>query len=148
MTNTELQNNIDTIIETCVDGMKGYRHAADSAENPEFKTIFNRLAQQRKGFVEDIKTECRTLGMDYNEEGTIKGYFHRNWLSTKAFFASSTDESVIESAVKGEEEAIEHYEKSINPSTPKVLKDKLDSQLHMIKGTINQLQGLKHEVVS
>ena len=146
MTNKNLESQVNEIANICIDGYEGYKYAADSVKNPEFKTIFNRMAQQRKLFVEEIKNECKPLGVDIEADGSMKGYFHRNWLSTKAFFSTSTDESIIESALKGEKEAVATYESAIKPDTPNVLKEKLENQYKMIKGAVHQLHGLEHEI--
>ena len=90
----KVKENLEHIIEICEDGSKGYETAANNVDNIELKTIFNRLSQQRKLFVEELKNEARIQGMDLSDSGSVKGFFHRTWLSTKATFSFNNEESI------------------------------------------------------
>ena len=122
---TELKDKLSSIIDICKDGALGYDTAAESLKDTVYYTIFHRVAQQRKLFVEDLKGEASKLGIELEDSGTMKGFFHRTWLATKATFSSESIESVIESSMRGEKEAIKVYEENINETVPSFLKEKL-----------------------
>ena len=141
----EVKKNLEHILEICEDGSKGYETAANNVDNIELKTIFNRLSQQRKLFAEELKNEARIQGMDLSDSGSVKGFFHRTWLSTKATFSFNNEESVIESSLTGEEKAVEVYEENLTYEIPQNLKTMLEDQMRMIKGSIHQLNQFKSE---
>ena len=141
----EVKKKLERIIEICEDGSKGYETAANNVDNIELKTIFNRLSQQRKLFIEELKNEARIQGMDLSDSGSVKGFFHRTWLSTKATFSFNNEESVIESSLTGEEKAVEVYEENLTYEIPQNLKTMLEDQMRMIKGSIHQLNQFKSE---
>jgi len=143
--NTELKDNLSNIIDICKDGALGYDTAADNLKDTVYHTIFHRMAQQRKLFIEEVKEEANKLGVELETNGTTKGFFHRTWLSTKATFSPETIESVIDSAMRGEKEAVKVYEENINETIPAFLKEKLVGQLDLVKGAMNQLKGLELE---
>ncbi|UII24115.1 ferritin-like domain-containing protein [Fulvivirga ligni] len=144
--NTEKQA-IQNVINICHDGAKGYERAAEEINNEEFKTIFNRLAQQRKLFIEELKNDVRDQGITLEDSGTVKGYFHRNWLDIKSTFSKKEDHQIIEEAKYGEQEAVKVYDEALNADVPEYIKEKLKQQRHLIAGSIDQLTEFERETV-
>ncbi|MBL3655468.1 ferritin-like domain-containing protein [Fulvivirga sediminis] len=144
--NTE-KKAIQDVVDICHDGMKGYEKAASEIHNEEFKTIFNRLAQQRKLFIEELKADVRDQGIDIDDSGTVKGYFHRNWLDVKSSFTNKEDKEIIEEAKFGEKEAVKVYNEALNADVPKYIKEKLEMQRKLIAGSIEQLNEFAKETV-
>lgn len=141
---TQVQEYIQRILDIAQDGAEGYRKLASKMNDSDLATIFNRLSQQRKMFVEEIKYECLVLGEEMKTDGSTAGYFHRMLMDIKAPF--SDDEELINMAVRGEQEAVLVYEKCITLELPKYLREKLVNQLNLIKGAINQLQHFESMV--
>lgn len=146
MDKSKLKKDFQKIIDICDDGVKGYETASKNIEHADLKTLFLRLSQQRKGFIEDIKNEALKAGIELDASGTIKGFFHRTWLATKSTFSSDTNEKVIEEALFGEKEAVDVYDEVLrDPEVPAFLVEKLREQQDLIKVSIQQLNGLKSE---
>lgn len=142
----DLKEKLTEVVNISTDSAKGYHTAAKQLKDTDLQTLFNRLSQQRKLFVEELKQEARIHGFEIEESGTYAGYFHRTWLATKAVFTSDKIDSVIESSITGEKEAIEVYIKVLgHPELPGDLKVKLFEQLNLIKGAVQQLESLKTE---
>lgn len=143
--NTE-RKAIKDVLDICHDGVKGYERAAEDVQNEEFRTIFHRLAQQRKLFIEELKNDMRDRGASLEDSGTVKGYFHRNWLDLKASFSSKEDSTVINEARTGEKEALEVYDEALNSDVPQYIKDRLQKQRRLIAGAIVQLNEFEREL--
>lgn len=86
MEQKELKKDLESIIEICEDGIKGYETAADKIKKDDLGTLFLRLSQQRKGFVEEIKNEALRLGLKLDESGSTKGFFSSYMASHKSCF--------------------------------------------------------------
>ena len=148
MDKKKLKKDLEEIIDICNDGVNGYETAADKVEDKDesIKTLFLRLSQQRKGFIEKIKTEGIRLGLEFKETGTVKGFFHRTWLTARANFSSDEKEKVIEEAMTGEKKALEVYTKVMaDPKIPDYLLETLEEQHGLIKVALQQLSDLKAE---
>ncbi len=146
MDKNEIKNDLQKIIDICNDGVEGYETAAGKIDDNSMKTLFLRLSQQRKGFIENLKNEALTMGIEFNGNGTAKGFFHRTWLATKSTFSSDKRDKVIEEAMSGEKKALEVYSKvSADPSVPEYLQKILEEQERLIKVAIQQLHGLLAE---
>jgi uncharacterized protein (TIGR02284 family) len=143
----EIKKSLKQIVEINSDSYKGYEKAASSLENTEHQTLFNRLAQQRKLFIEQIKGDARDNGITVEDNGSVAGFFHRNWLATKAVFSFDKIESVVESSIEGEKAAIETYAGVLkDENLPLYVKTRLNVQMGLIKVAKEQLKGiLMHE---
>jgi len=149
MNKEKLTHDLQKITEICKDGVLGYGTAAENIKYDDLKTLFLRLSQQRKGFIEDIKNEALSLGIELNSSGSSKGFFHRTWLATKAMFSNHTNEKVIEESMFGEKAALDVYDEVIgDPSLPQYLRETLQEQQRLIKVSVQQLSSLKTEVKS
>lgn len=146
MNNKSVKNNLGNVLEICYDGAHGYEHAAGRIENTEISTIFRRLSQQRKLFAEEIKNQARDLGMHFDNSGTVKGFFHRNWLDLKSIVSKDEISTVVDTAKTGEHKAIDTYDEAINDEeVPEYIKDKLKDQRGLIQGAVKQLESFKVE---
>ena len=147
MDKKDLEKSLQDIIEICKDGVQGYETASNNIEFADLKTLFLRLSQQRKLFIEETKDEALKLGIELDISGTIKGFFHRQWLATKATFNADTNEKVIKESMTGEKAALDVYNKILsNNNIPKYLHDILAEQQRLIKVAIHQLNDLKSTV--
>lgn len=141
------KNQLERITEICQDGYLGYQNAASHLENGELKTIFNRLAQQRKLFAEELKEDARSLGFQLDDSESVRGYFHRAWIDVKDFFSTSENAAVIETSLTGEEKAKEVYEDVLKDETlPDFIKDRLETQLKFINTVTMQLNEMNKQV--
>lgn len=145
--NFNIKTDIEQILETNVDAAMGYEKAAENLNDRELSTIFNRLAQQRKQFNEEIINELRPLGVTPVVEGTLKGYFHRKWLDVKSNFASNEDETTINESIIGETESLEKYKEVIDKGIlPQPVQERVSKQKTFIFGAIEQLKGFKESL--
>jgi len=147
MNKERLTGDLQKITEICKDGALGYGTAAEAIKYDDLKTLFLRLSQQRKAFIEDLKNEALSLGIELNSSGSAKGFFHRTWLATKALFSNKTNQKVIEESMFGEKAALDVYDQVIaDHELPQYLKDILKEQQRLIKVSIQQLSSLKTEI--
>src|SRR5690242_8988136 len=109
MSNDELIAILNSLIETCKDGQEGYRSAAESIQNSEFKRLFNIFSQQRAQFVAELEVEVNRLGGDAVSHGTLSGWLHRGWTNAKAAISGGDEASIVEECQKGDEAALQNF---------------------------------------
>lgn len=144
--NKTVKNNLNHVVDICRDGAEGYNRAAERIDNSEISTIFRRLSQQRKLFAEELKNDARDLGVEINDMGTFKGFFHRNWLDLKSKVTNDDINTIVKTAKTGEHKAVDTYDEAINDEQmPDYIKDKLKEQRQFIQGAIGQLEAFKVE---
>jgi uncharacterized protein (TIGR02284 family) len=147
MDTDKIKESLEEVLAICEDGEIGYQTASEKINIGDFSTLFLRLSQQRKLFQEELKNEGLKLGIELKVSGSVKGFFHRTWLATKALVGDNTEENVIADAMEGEKQALKVYEKAMAKSElPAYVKEMLQEQQKFIKVAIQQLQGLKQEL--
>lgn len=144
-TKNKLKNNLKEVIEVCVDSSKGYEKAAEYIGNEDMKTIFNRLAQQRKLFIEELNTDAiKDLGIEFDTSAPVSGYFHDNWVESESKLKDRDDTEIMKEAVSGEENSLKVYNEAIQSvGMPDYISEKLKDQRSLIEGTKKQLHNLK-----
>jgi uncharacterized protein (TIGR02284 family) len=149
MNKEKIRKEIQDIVDICKDGATRYETASKNIEYEDLKTLFLRLSQQRRLFISVLRNEALRLGIDLNTSGTLKGFFQRNWLTTKAVFSQDTNENVIEESVASEKAALETYDRVLGDAAlPEYLYDTLLEQRKLIKIVVSQLSELERIVVS
>ena len=143
MNKDKLKHALEDIISTCKDGVEGYETAAGEIMDDSIKTLFLRFSQQRKGFIEDLKNEALKLGIEPEDNSTIKGFFHHTWMAARHTLGKNTREQTIAEAMDGEKKALEKYASAhADMNIPQYIQDILKEQEHLIKVAIHQLNGL------
>lgn len=137
----KISNQLNKLLEKNYDAEKGYLNAAESVENPKLKIFFKKKSTQRGLFAKDLRMEILSYGQIPEENGSLKGTIHRNWMSLKSLFSTNDEEAIIEEALRGEKASIEEYASILSqddafaPSTKKLL----ENQKQQIQSAINNL---------
>lgn len=116
------QNNVvsvlEDLIETCRDGQKGYKDAAEHAKRSDLKTYFYEQSLERGRFAEELQAELPRLGKpDKKVSGSVSAAMHRAWIDTKVTMGAG-DHSILESVESGEDNAKESYQKALAAALP------------------------------
>ena len=93
---------LNSLIETTIDSVDGYRHSAGEATNPAFADIFRRRAQEREQVVTRLRERVVELGGEPEEEGGLLAKAHRQFLSLRDAVTGRDDKAVIAEVDRGE----------------------------------------------
>src|SRR5437762_12516184 len=91
--NDEVISTLNDLIETCRDGEKGFRTAAENVKSADLKTLFTGISQERAKCVADLQNEVRRLGGDPDQSGSMAGAIHRGRMHLKS--AATVDDRAI-----------------------------------------------------
>jgi len=93
--NAEVVSVLNDLIQTCEDGIHGFRTAADAVKNPAAKALFaSRLPKIELG-QRELKAEVRRLGGDPDKSGTVAGAMHRGWINLKSAITGKNEEAIV-----------------------------------------------------
>jgi uncharacterized protein (TIGR02284 family) len=93
---------LNSLIETTIDSVDGYRHSANEATNQRFSESFRDWAQDREQVVTKLRDRVRALGGTPEHDGGILAAMHRQFLSLRDKVTGSDDQSVIAEVDRGE----------------------------------------------
>ncbi|WP_100614387.1 ferritin-like domain-containing protein [Confluentibacter citreus] len=137
-------NKLNDLLEKTYDAEKGFRKAAENTEHTYLKNYFQRKAQQRYAFGQELKAEIVSFGEDVQKEGSFAGAAHRTWMDVKALFSSDNDESMLEEAIRGEKAALEEYNDILNEtSLPFSTQGVILKQREAIANDLNTIKKLE-----
>ena len=104
---------LNECIETCIDGEKGYAIAAADARDPGLRTVFQRRSKERADFVLALQAAIQALGSFAENEGTARAPLHRGWIDLRLALEGRTDRVILEECRRGEQAALNAYEKAL-----------------------------------
>ncbi|HEX8262358.1 MAG TPA: PA2169 family four-helix-bundle protein [Allosphingosinicella sp.] len=93
---------LNSLIETTIDSVDGYRHSADEATSDTFTAIFRQRAEEREQVVAKLRDRVRELGGTPEEDGGLLAKAHRQFLSLRDAVTGRDDKAVIAEVDRGE----------------------------------------------
>ncbi|APG65306.1 hypothetical protein LPB136_08060 [Tenacibaculum todarodis] len=143
----KISNKLNELLEKNYDAEKGYLNSADNVDSASLKIFFKKRASERSQFAKELRTEILSYGQIPEDNGSIKGAIHRNWMSLKSLFSGNNEEAILEEAIRGEKASLNEYneilkEQAFVPSTRKML----ENQKQQIQSAINTLKLEEHLV--
>ena len=118
MSNDKAISVLNNLIETCKDGEKGFKAAADGLKSAAAKNKFLGYSRERAQMASELQAEVRRLGGDPDKSGSLSGTLHRGWLELKAAVTAGNDHAVFAEAERGEDVAKSVYEDALKEQLP------------------------------
>jgi len=143
-TNKKTVSVLNDLIETCNDGVKGFRTAADSVTNPRAKTVFSARAAEIEEASHELAAEVRNLGGDPQKSGTAAGAVHRSWLDLKAAVTGGDDEGILTECARGEDHAIKAYDSALKKDLPTQTRTMIEKQRSGAIANLDTVRQMKN----
>lgn len=140
---TETVAVLNSLIETCRDGEKGFRTAADGITNGDLATLFLNYAEQRNSFAAELQAEVRRLGGDAETGGTAIGAVHRGWIDIKSAVAGKDEGAVVAEAERGEDHAVSEYRKALEKTLPTSIQTIVENQYIHVRDAHDHVRALE-----
>ena len=136
------RDTLNTLIEICRDGARGFRLAADHVADPELKRIFSETALQRELFAAELLPYAQRLGGDADARGTTRGALHRGWMMVKDAMTHYDESTVLAEAIRGEATAANTYADAVMSMLPPNSRPVIERQYESIRGVQRELDEL------
>src|SRR3989454_10743534 len=142
MSNNEVIFILNGLVETCERGERGFRSAAESVRNSEFRRLFNIFSQQRAQFISELQAEVHRLGGDASKAGSKTGPLHRTWINLKTT-AARDEGSVIIECQREEEASVNDYQEALKADLPLDVQYVVKRQYMDIKDAYDRIRILQ-----
>ena len=139
------QSTTQDLVKIAEDGKEGYAKAAKEladSDRPELAPTFTRYSEQRAGFSTELQALAATYGDSVKETGTAAATLHRGWMAVRDAVTGSGPDSVLKTAVQGEDHAVEAYEKALAKDISADTRTVAERQLAEIRTARTELQRL------
>ena len=140
---SELISALNGLIETCKDGEKGFRTAAEGLTNGDLAALFLNYAEQRASFAVALQAEVRRLGGDPETGGTAIGALHRGWIDIKSAVAGKDEGAVIAEAERGEDHAVRSYRQALEKTLPTGIQTIIENQYIHVRDAHDHVRALE-----
>lgn len=132
---------VTDLVETLVDGVRGYRTAADKVEDPALASTMRDRGDRRYSVTENIVRVAGDAGhaVDVDLDGTATGGLHRAWIEIEGAIAG--DEAVVKSAIRGERHALEECEEALGDGVGEPIAGAVRNAAEDIRSAIAALEA-------
>lgn len=139
------QSTAQDMVEIAEDGKEGYAKGETEltgTDRPELGATFTTFSEQRAGFSKELQALAATYGDAVRETGSTAGGLHRGWMAVRDAVTGSNPESVIKTAVQGEDHTIKAYEEALEQDIAPDLRTVAQRHLTEIQTARTELQRL------
>ncbi|MDZ4797512.1 MAG: PA2169 family four-helix-bundle protein [Bryobacteraceae bacterium] len=144
----QFTETLNDLVETCKDGEKGFREAAEGITNSSTRTMFQKFAQERAEYARELQSEISRLGGTPETGGSASGALHRGWINLKSAVTGRNDKAIVDEAERGEDIAVAEYQKALAKDIPSDLKSIVERQYSGVQAAHNEVRNLKHSMAS
>ncbi|MEO8909578.1 MAG: PA2169 family four-helix-bundle protein [Gemmatimonadaceae bacterium] len=138
--NKETVSVLNDLIQTCKDGVNGFRTAASAVKNTEAKALFTSRAQVIERSAAELQAEVRRLGGDPETTGSVAAKIHRGWIDVKATVTGKDEATIITECERGEEVAVKNYEDARKKDLPPDVRALVERQY---QGAVHNLERVR-----
>src|SRR5213079_3745110 len=140
----EVISTINNLIETLKDGQEGFKQAAEGVKDPQLKSLFTDYSLQRSRFATELQSEARVMGESEPEtSSSTAGALHRAWINLKSAVTSGDDHAILAECERGEDSAVEQYEKAMSDNLPAQFLEIVSRQYSEIKNAHDRIKNLR-----
>jgi uncharacterized protein (TIGR02284 family) len=105
---------LNSLIETTIDSVDGYRRSAEEATDGRFAQHFRQWAGERETVVARLRERVRELGGTPEEDGSLLAAAHRQFLGLRDALTGRDDQAVIAEVDRGESYLNGKWETALN----------------------------------
>ena len=105
---------LNSLIETTIDSVDGYRRSADEATDHRFSSHFRQWAGERETVVSRLRERVRELGGTPEEEGSLLAAAHRQFLGLRDALTGRDDNAIVAEVDRGESYLNAKWETALN----------------------------------
>ena len=93
---------LNSLIETTIDSVDGYRRSAQEATNSRFSQEFLQRASEREEVVSQLRQQVTQLGGETEDDGSLLAAAHRAFLTLRDKVTGTDDDAIIAEVDRGE----------------------------------------------
>jgi uncharacterized protein (TIGR02284 family) len=143
MSNDDVIDVLNQLIETSNDGAKGFAASAEQAKAPELKSVFSARAAECTRAAEELQAQVLALGGKPDQGGSASGAIHRGWVRLRSAITSADDHAVLEECERGEDVAVAQYRKALEKDLPPQIRSLIARQAEGVQRNHDQVRALR-----
>jgi uncharacterized protein (TIGR02284 family) len=138
---SKLNSQLAHLLHICMDGVKGFRDAADRVD-PANADLFRHFAAEREQLAQELQAELTRRGGEAEKSGDAVGALHRGWINLKAAMGGGA-KAIVAECERGEDGAVKAYQEIINEPLPVDIEVMLNRQYARIKNVHDKVREIR-----
>ena len=143
MSNDDIIDTLNDLIETCKDGEYGFRASAEYVSHTTTRQSFERRAEDCRMAATELQGIVTRLGGKAEDGGTTAGAMHRGWVAVKGTLAGYTDKAILDETERGEDNALSAYCEALETSLPPDVRLVVERQYAGVKRNHQEVRALR-----
>jgi len=136
---------LDDLRSTCLAAQAGYDEAANEVTNdPRLRDFLRSMAIERRTFAEELGHLLDAFGEKPGAGWSAKANLHRVWIDLRAFLERHDPVALISECERGENAALERYEKALKLPLSMEVEEVLIDHASSIREARSGLDRMRH----
>jgi uncharacterized protein (TIGR02284 family) len=148
MSNDDVIDELNTLIETCKDGEYGFRTCAEHVKSTQLRQVFTSRADECRQGAAELQAIVTRLGGEADTGSSATGTMHRGWVNLKAMLTGDSDQAALNECERGEDAALERYRNAVKKSLPDDVAAVVQRQYEGVKRNHDQIRTLRDRMRS
>ena len=136
------RGTLNHLIETCRDGERGFRYAANHVQTADVKALFLEVAGEREQFADELIPYAQRLGGHEEGAGSFAASLHRSWMGVRDAIARHDETAIIREVERGEHAALAAYQDAVNGMLPPTARDVIERQCEAVRRSHGRVHAL------
>jgi uncharacterized protein (TIGR02284 family) len=145
MSQDDVIDCLNTLIETSKDGEFGFRTSAEQAADAQLKQLLLQRADECRSAATELQALVRDHGGSAEDSGTAAGAVHRGWVAVKSKLSDYTDLAVLEDVERGEDKAVSDYREVLGKALSPGVRAVIERQFEGVKRNHAQIRALREQ---
>ncbi|UXH80537.1 ferritin-like domain-containing protein [Roseateles amylovorans] len=145
MDNKDINDELNTLIETCKDGEYGFLSCAEHVRSTSLREVFAQRAAECRQASSELQQLVRQHGGKPEEDGSTSGAMHRGWVAVKGTLTGYSDVAMLEECERGEDVAVARYRKAAQKDLPAGVMDVVQRQMAGVLRNHDQIRLLRDQ---
>jgi uncharacterized protein (TIGR02284 family) len=143
MSNEEIIDTLNDLIETCKDGEYGFEQSAEYTRDAELKTLFRQRADDCRRGLQELNALVSECGGTPEDSGSVAGALHRGWVTLRQSISGNEDHAILAECERGEDVAKARYRKALEQNLPEPVRAVVQKQFEGVQRNHDQIKALR-----
>ena len=142
----ETIDQLKELAQINLDSKEGFELVAQQTDDPQLQSLFRDGAQQRAGFLQEIKEALALSDADTQISDSVASHIHRWWISIREKIQPSETVALLSEAERGEDTILDKYKTCVPKTAGSPLNATLNAQFESILAMRHRITELKNSL--
>ena len=143
MSNDDIVDTLNDLIETCKDGEFGFTACAKHTSSNELRAAFLQRASECRNAADELQPYVVQYGGQPDQGGSASGALHRGWVAVRGSLVGFSDQAMLDECERGEDAALARYRKAQKQELPEQVMALVQRQAIGVQRNHDQIKALR-----